>query len=250
MKYQYILENGEQKQRLFLCVGSEQNMGTSPIHLHRFSEFFILEKGTLVFEVDNRIYRLKPGNLLAIPAGIPHHCINVPESELSFIWMKSDGFVPETSVIDCPLPIITNLIETVKNLEKDKKLAVKVRALVFFLCYDVFKSDTTNITKASDYDFLIDELLNIDITLEELAKKLNVTPRHAERLLKQHTGKTFNQNRLAFRMLVAKSLINKGELSKKEIAQRVGYTSYQGFLKAYKRYIEEEESFPDTNSPL
>ena len=82
---------------------------------------------------------------------------------------------------------------------------------------------------------------DVNITLDKLAAQLNVSTRHAERIVKQYTGKSFNEKRLETRISIAKSLIKKGNLSKDEIARKVGYNSYQGFVKAYNRYINSTE---------
>ena len=73
-----------------------------------------------------------------------------------------------------------------------------------------------------------------DATLSDLAKALCLSEKQTERVVLKHTGKNFRRNITKKRIEVAKALLEKNELSKKEIAEYVGYNSYGGFFKALK----------------
>ena len=89
-----------------------------------------------------------------------------------------------------------------------------------------------------DYAYVITEFFsrNYDknITIKDIADELSLCPMQAQRVIKKHTGKTFGENLLLQRMTVADQLTKTKSLN--EIAFLVGYNSYSGFWKAYKKY--------------
>ena len=53
--------------------------------------------------------------------------------------------------------------------------------------------------------------------------------------------KNFSEELTARRMLAADHLIKDGRLSLAEVAETVGYQTYSGFWKAYKKFKEAEK---------
>ena len=75
-----------------------------------------------------------------------------------------------------------------------------------------------------------------DRGLGELAEILHVSERQAERLVWECVGRSFRDELTATRMVVADQLLNTTDISLGELAQYLGYKSYAGFWKAYKKY--------------
>jgi AraC-like DNA-binding protein len=90
----------------------------------------------------------------------------------------------------------------------------------------------------TDYAFLIYEFFSTnysgDVKLADLADILHLSERQTERLVIEHTGKTFKEEITSMRMEMAQKLISAG-MPLTEIAQYVGYKSYAGFYKAMKK---------------
>ena len=101
-----------------------------------------------------------------------------------------------------------------------------------------------------------------ELQMKDLAQSLDVTSRHAERLVLQCTGNTFGKELTLTRADVARQLLAEGQLTPEEIAVCVGYASAAAFDKAMKRYniadvrlsaqpkegpeaLPEPEEFPD-----
>ena len=72
--------------------------------------------------------------------------------------------------------------------------------------------------------------------MKDLAQTLDVTTRHAERLVLQCTGNTFGKELALTRAEAARQLRAEGQLAPEEIAARVGYASAAAFDKAMQRY--------------
>ena len=77
---------------------------------------------------------------------------------------------------------------------------------------------------------------NKSIQLSDLAKELHLSNMQTQRIVKKYTDKTFGENLLIQRMTIAENLMETSDMSLLEISEYVGYHSYCGFWKAYKKY--------------
>lgn len=88
------------------------------------------------------------------------------------------------------------------------------------------------IPKAMQY---IREKYNEDITLEEVASFVLVSPYYFSKLFKEFTGKNYVDYITEYRVQKAKEMIKKGELSIKEICFEVGYNDPNYFSRVFKK---------------
>ena len=98
-----------------------------------------------------------------------------------------------------------------------------------------------------DHAFIIREYIGYNyakpITLEHIAKELCVSKKQAERLIERYTGKTFLELLTSERMRAAEQYLSLDEhIPLTKIAPLVGYQSYSGFYKAYKKYRKALEN--------
>ena len=111
---------------------------------------------------------------------------------------------------------------------------------ISLICCKLTEDEVEKATPITDYAFLIYEFFssryNEDVMLSDLAKELRLSERQAQRLIKKHTGKTFGQMMTEKRLSMAKTLLNNSNFSKSEISEKVGFRSYGGFWKAFKKY--------------
>lgn len=73
-----------------------------------------------------------------------------------------------------------------------------------------------------------------NFTVESLAAKVNMSPRHLTRLFKAHTGKTILEYKTEIRLEYGKSLLKNDQLSIEEIAQRCGFENARQFRRVWK----------------
>lgn len=78
---------------------------------------------------------------------------------------------------------------------------------------------------------------NEEISIEDLAKELCVSVPHTHRIVKKVFDGGFKKTLMKQRIEHACMLIKQNELTLTEIAYRCGYTSYNGFLSAFKNYM-------------
>lgn len=75
-----------------------------------------------------------------------------------------------------------------------------------------------------------------DLSLDALSKRLGLSPRQTERLLKQHYSKTFLQKKTEAKMSAASILLMDSNKRITNIALELGYSSVEHFSNAFKRY--------------
>lgn len=74
------------------------------------------------------------------------------------------------------------------------------------------------------------------ITLERLSKEMNYSAAYISRSLKELLGMGFEQLLAYRRYIVAMGLLERSELSRQQVAAEVGFETYAGFYKFWKRY--------------
>lgn len=80
-------------------------------------------------------------------------------------------------------------------------------------------------------DFLAD-----DVTKEDLAERLHLSSRQVGRFLQKRYGMSFREKLFNTRMLHAGWLLRHTELSVRQIAPQVGYTSLPAFVRSFTRF--------------
>ncbi len=79
---------------------------------------------------------------------------------------------------------------------------------------------------------------NTDITLKELAKRMNYSTVHVSRLIKQHYGMTLTEIRLSAKIGAAeKLLLEHPEMSVKEVATRARFQNMSTFYHHFKKQV-------------
>ena len=74
------------------------------------------------------------------------------------------------------------------------------------------------------------------ITLKRLARRIHLSPRQTERLIRQYYNSTFLKKRTEARIGAASVLLKTTELLVGEIAEMTGYSSSEHFSYAFKTY--------------
>jgi two-component system response regulator YesN len=77
---------------------------------------------------------------------------------------------------------------------------------------------------------------NSEVTLEEAALALSVTPQYLSKVFKEDTGMTFKEYMTELRLEESKQLLKRGDYSIKEICFKVGYNDTSYFIRAFKKY--------------
>lgn len=94
------------------------------------------------------------------------------------------------------------------------------------------KKNNRIIVQAKEYIY---ENYSRDITLEEVAKVVSVTPHYFSRLFKEETGENFIEYLTIFRIKKAKKIMDTTNLNIKEICYKIGYSDPNYFSRLFKK---------------
>lgn len=83
---------------------------------------------------------------------------------------------------------------------------------------------------------LIHERFHTDLTLESCAKVLNYHPNYIKRVFRGELGLSFSDYLMQHRMKMAKSWLKDSNMKISEIAERVGYSSPQNFIRNFRKH--------------
>ncbi len=75
------------------------------------------------------------------------------------------------------------------------------------------------------------------ITLEDVARELNISPQYLSKLFKEETGENFIDYLTSIRIRIAKNLLENDELSVKEICYSIGYGDPNYFSRIFKKIV-------------
>ena len=75
------------------------------------------------------------------------------------------------------------------------------------------------------------------ITLEDVAREINVSPQYLSKLFKEETGENFIDYLTSIRIRIAKNLLEGDELSVKEICYSIGYSDPNYFSRIFKKVV-------------
>lgn len=221
---------------------------------------YIIEgKGRL--EVEGRVYHVKKGDFFVTGPGIEHaqypdlqepmeeycvflHCKDNKESLLA------QRFRQTTFWFGQGLEEMGSLLEKIVKEQEEQRIGYKSRMQVLLAdmviqlvrCYELRQDMRSNREQYEDIDrtpLTIDEIflaLYDHLTLEELAKRLNRSPRQTQRMLKKYYDKNFQQKKTEARMVKASMELQQTDKHIYQIAEELGYSSPEHFSNAFQKY--------------
>ncbi len=115
--------------------------------------------------------------------------------------------------------------------ELDEKLCIAVRQLGSLLLHPMNKS-WEYVTKAFIY---VKKMYTQDISLEDIAERVGISPFYLSRLLKQELNETFVEILTKVRIAQALNLLQDNKKTIREIGEAVGYNNTTYFYKVFKK---------------
>jgi len=177
-----------------------------------------------------------------VPANMPHQYLHFDRESkrISFLVDCIGGAASpiKTSVSKDFLSLLCIEIKEYVFFGKDSKL----KPLLSYICSDFFVSEQKKtMSPIKNRELIMDEFFskkyNSCVRLEELAKELGLGNKQTEREVKRITGNTFAAELSKRRIEAAVALTQTTDLPLVKISELVGYSSYCGFYKAYKRIV-------------
>lgn len=83
----------------------------------------------------------------------------------------------------------------------------------------------------------VNEKFTLDISLQLLSQKYNISMSYLSNLIKKETGHTYTEHIMNKRLDLAKAILKDNSMSIEEIAEKVGYNDYFHFTKVFKKNV-------------
>ena len=236
---------GGKERKFFLQTGfyRHHRYKNLDFHVHSYSEVHIFLGCKARFIVGERTYDLSEGEVLMVPREC-YHAYDMGQTPGSLhLTFQTDIQIDEVKIKHFPTSYLESFLREAAKMELEDFSADHARVALYlaFICGHFTEREHFYPIPVRDYAFIIREYIvyNADknISLESLAEELCVSKKQAERLTVKHIGRTFLEELTAIRMKLAEQYIAMDEsLPLTKIAALVGYQSYSGFYKAYKKY--------------
>lgn len=193
-----------------------------------------------IFKIGDKEYNLKPGEMFVIPPYKETYYEADNKNPWSYIWIgfTSTGELPYglTDVVKCP-----EAFEIFDKMKECEAFSAGKSAYLAARLWDLFAVLSGKENNRNDYvktalDLIHNEYMN-GITVEEIAKKLNLDRTYFSTLFKRKTGVSPKQYLLDYRMSIAASLILKNDITVSVAAYSVGYSDIFTFSKMFKKHF-------------
>lgn len=237
MEKKTILELKTEKQHLFLQNGFFNPASpTTTLHFHGYTEIHLVLSGTMKYIIDGKSHTFSAGDILAIPKKTYHCCADVEDAR-SIAFQIEKGLEGLMSTHLSPA-LVSDFAEEIKKAEQTNNYHIILKYISLFSSL-LIEEKSVRPVDAVDYSLIINEFFankyNQKVTINTLARELNLSEKQTARLVKKYTGNTFNEQLTLSRLNIAKHLMDSTEMKLSEIADYVGFMSYSGFWKAYKK---------------
>ncbi len=247
------------------------------LHYHPELELILLKKSTGKTVIGNSIVSFADNELLLIGRNLPHVFIhddmyldssensgaealviqfdetflgekfmNLPEVKaIQELFIVARQGIRVTDYVKSKIILLMEEIYRSSSIHRIILLLEILNLLVDKKSYDLVASDgfTSSVNKEKDarlnkvLNYTINNFCN-NIKIEEVAAIINLTKESFCRFFKSHTGKTYVEYLIEFRVSQACRLLVESEMTIKEIGYFVGYENLSHFYCQFKRKVK------------
>jgi AraC family transcriptional activator of pobA len=238
-------------------------------HRHDFFEVLYLSKGSGFHVIDGNKYDIKPPGVFFMSPGQAHK-IEFSSDIEGFIFIFTSEFylinqTNQNRLIEFPFfftirqenrPLVLEskedviFLETlfrkgIAEIEKGDNYSIdllrSVLDLILTSCAVLYKTDENQLTRGrghivvKNFFRLVEENYQKNLSVNDYADKLAITPNHLTQTVNQLTGKTSSMIIKAKQVLEIKRLLVHTNLSVTEIANRLNFSDQSYFTRFFKR---------------
>ena len=225
------LKMGDRGVNVFSTL-APHSIGASPLHSHPYAEIHIFIEGDGEYHIEGARYALAVGDAVLIPAGQLHATATSGGSRV-FV-LQADLAVATVQRLSLPAAMLSALASAEGE---------EIGGVIPVLCYLVasFSGPALySVRQNDDYAYLIHEYVEQNyhrpLRLGDLAAVLHLSERQTQRIIRSLFGVSFSELLASHRVSVAERLAATTEMPWARIAEYVGYETYSGFRRAYRRH--------------
>ncbi len=131
----------------------------------------------------------------------------------------------------------TNLYEQLSSKETIEEIKVWLKDICDTIINNINQHNHTkgpkNIEKIIQF---IDDNISTDISLNDIAEYINLSPAYISKIFKEHLGKNYVEYLNISRVEKSKQLLLNTQLTIKEVGFKVGFNSIQTFFRTFKKF--------------
>lgn len=230
-------------------------------HWHQRSELAYILQGECTITVGKEPHLCKPGDLIVVHSGEIHSFVTHVESDIyvcTFDPQLLYRFQPEIQFIKSYISakdlqdagIADEIVSLFREIEQEKQTRAACYDMIaqadiiriYSLLVRHFEKETMpdnkSLAKFAQFQSAlqyITENYAENITLTDIANKLNYTPSYVSTLFVTYTGVNFKNYLDSFRIRQAIKLIKDTDMTIADIAASCGYSNIRTFNNAFKR---------------
>ncbi len=238
-------------------------------HSHSYYEFYFFLEGKVSIQIEHKKYSLSHGDVVLIPPGIKHHAIlhdtSIPYRRFVF-WISQDYYQKLAQESDSYGYLIQHvqtqgnhlfhndlitfnalqfqifqLIEEIQfeRFGKEARIPLAVNTLILQLNRIVYEQQNPKMEREQQslYQsliFYIDDHLEDDLSLENLAKVFFLSKYYIAHAFKEHSGMSVHQYIMKKRLQLSREAILGGQAIS-EAYLSCGFKDYSSFFRAFKK---------------
>lgn len=237
-------------------------------HQHPRHEVYYLMAGQRDYFIRDRVYRVRPGDLVVIPAGELHKThtagdsgfermlVEFSDAVLEDVWpaVEAAGLMevfhrnrPVIAVPEVSRPAVVHLFARLVDEAQDRRPGFRpmVQALLLELLVLIGRLEAAPPTVADSpvhrHVSEVSQFLHLHSgeswKLESVAQRFGLSPAYLSRIFPQVTGVRFHDYLLGVRVAKAKQLLLETDLLVAEVAERTGFESQTSFGRAFLRLV-------------
>lgn len=246
---------------------SSNDIARISLHHHDFYECYLFISGDVTYLIEGKTYYLKPGDIILINSKELHQAI-VNNKDATYerivLWMNRN-FLKELSSKETDLTLcfegedkknvlradfdtqknVRLLLNKILNLQNYKGIgheliykAYIVELMVYInnIAFNNKEKLMVDIKKSNIIDGVIDYIndhLEEDITVDELAEQVYLSKFHLSREFKKHTGTTIHRYIVQKKLIKAKELILHN-IPVIDVYKQCGFGDYSNFFRTFK----------------
>ena len=242
-----------------------------PYHYHDFHKVVIFISGKAAYQIEGKVYQLKPWDILLVS----RHSIHRPEIDPSvpyerfILWIQND--LPWQELLKCfqkandrsynlvrlhsalqekMRDILSELENSAKSDGYGKDILTQSLFIQFMVYLNRIFLEKQYIFDKKSFSFdsqianilqYINHNLNGDLSVENLSSRYYVSKYHLMRKFKEETGYTLHNYIINKRLLMARTLISQG-MPVTKAALESGFSEYSTFSRAYRKQFKASPS--------